>query len=110
MLKQTKSIACTRTNAVTRGTLAYMTPELLRGDMLLQSASLCDYKMLDIWSLEMTLYCMYHPDLGSPFLTELSETGFDFHRNIGESLSEILLKNKKPKSSTKYQSTLINHC
>ena len=28
MLKQTKSIACTHTNAVTRGALAYMTPEL----------------------------------------------------------------------------------
>ena len=34
MLKQTKSIACTRTNAVTRGTLAYMAPELLPGDMV----------------------------------------------------------------------------
>ena len=46
MLKQTKSIACKRKNAVTRGTLAYMTP----GDMLLQSASLCDYKMSDMVS------------------------------------------------------------
>ena len=52
---------------------------------------------------------MFHPDLGSPFLIELSETGFDVHRNIGESLSEIILKNKRPKSSTKYQNTLINH-
>ena len=40
MLKQTQSIACTRTNAVTRGILAYMAPELLPGDMLLQSACL----------------------------------------------------------------------
>ena len=39
----------------------------------------------------------------------MSETGFDVHRNIGESLSEIILKNKRPKSSTKYQNTLINH-
>ena len=78
--------------------------------MLLQSASLSDYKMADIWSLGMTLFCMLHPDLGSPFLIELSETGFDVHRNIGESLlSEITLKNERPKSSTKYQNTLINH-
>ena len=48
MLKQTKSIACTCTNAVTRGTLAYVALELLLGDILLQSASLCDYKMSDI--------------------------------------------------------------
>ena len=109
MLKQTKSIACTRTNAVTRGTLAYMAPELLHGDMLLQSASLSDYKMTDIWSLGMTLFCILYPDLGSPVLIEWSETGFDVHRNIGESLSEIILKNKRPNSSTKYQSTLINH-
>ena len=95
MLKQTKSIAYTRTNAVTRVTLAYMTPELLPGDMLLQSASLCDYKMAGIWSLRMTLFCMLHPNLGSPFLIELSETDFDVHRNIGESLSEIILKKTK---------------
>ena len=109
MLKQTKSIACTRTNAVTRGTLAYMVPEVLPGDMLLQSTSLCDYKMADIWSLGMTLFYMLHLDLGSPFLIKLSETGFGVHRNIGESLSEIILKNERPKSSTNYQNTLINH-
>ena len=34
-------------------------------------------------------------DLGSPFLTELSETGFDVNRNIGGSLSEIILKKTK---------------
>ena len=67
MLKLTKSIACTRINAVTRSTQAYMAPELLPGDMLLQSKSLYDYKMSDIWSLGMTLFCMLHPDLGSPF-------------------------------------------
>ena len=109
MLKRTKSIACTRTNAVTRGTLAYMVPELLPGDMLLQLASVCDYKMVDIWSLGMILFCMLHPDLESPFLIKLSETGFGVHRNIGESLSEIILKDKRPKSSTTYQNTLINH-
>ena len=109
MLKQTKSIACTRTNAVTRGTLAYMVPEILPGDMLLQSTSLCDYKMADIWSLGMILFYMLHLDLGPPFLIKLSETGFGVHRNIGESLSEIILKDKRPKSSTNYQNTLINH-
>ena len=86
-----------------------MAPELLPADMLLQSTSLCDYKMADIWSLGMKLFCMLHPDLGSSFLIELSETGFDVHRNIGKSLSEIILKNKRPKSSTKYQNTLTNH-
>ena len=85
-----------------------MVPELLPGGMLLQSANLSDYKMVDIWSLGMTLFCTLHPDLGSSFLIELSETGFDVHRNISESLSEIILKNKRPKSSTKYQNTLIN--
>ena len=109
MLKQTKSIACTRTNAVTRGTLAYIVPELLPGDMLLQSTSLCDYKMADIWSLGMILFYMLHLDLGPPFLIKLSETGFGVHRNIGESLSNIILKNERPKSSTNYQNTLINH-
>ena len=92
-----------------KGYLACMAPELLPGDMLLQSASLCDYKTSDIWSLGMTLFCKLHPDLGSPFLIELPETGFDVHRNTGESLSEIILKSKRPKSSTKYQNTLINH-
>ena len=57
----------------------------------------------------MTSFCMIHPDLGSPFLIELSETGFNVHRNIGESLSEIILKNKRPKSPTKYRNILINH-
>ena len=109
MLKQTKSIDCTRTNAVTRGTLAYIVPELLPGDMLLQSTSLCDYKMADIWSLGMILFYMLHLDLGPPFLIKLSETGFGVHRNIGESLSNIILKNERPKSSTNYQNTLINH-
>ena len=55
-LKQTKSIVCTRRNVVTSGTLAYMAPELLPCDMLLQSVSLSDYKMADIWSLGMTLF------------------------------------------------------
>ena len=86
-----------------------MAAKLLPGNALLQLTSLCVYKIADIWSLAMTLFCMLHPDLGSLFLTELSETGFDVHRNIGESLSEIILKNKRPKSSTKYQNTLINH-
>ena len=52
---------------------------------------------------------MLHPDLGSPFLIELSETGFGVHRNIGESISEIILKNKSAKSSIKYQNTLIEY-
>ena len=77
--------------------------------MLLQWKSLYDYKMADIWSLIMTLFCMLDHDLGSPFLIKLSETGFGVHRNIGESLSEIILKDKRPKSSTNYQNTLINH-
>ena len=77
--------------------------------MLLQWKSLYDYKMADIWSLGMTLFCMLDHDLGSPFLIKLSETGFGVHRNIGESLSEIILKDKRPKSSTNYQNTLINH-
>ena len=71
-----------------------MVPELLPGDMLLQSASLCDYKMVDIWSLGMRLFCMLGYDLGSPFLIKLSERGFSVRRNIGESLSQIILKNK----------------
>ena len=77
--------------------------------MLLQSASLSDYKMADIWFLGMTLFCMLHPDLGSLFFTELSKTGFDVHSNIGLSLFKIILKNKRPLCSTKCQNTLTNH-
>ena len=82
---------------------------LVISDRLLQSASLSDCAIADIWSLGMTLFCRLHHDLGSPFIIELSETGFDVHRKIGQSLSEIILKNKRLKSSTKYQNTLTNH-
>ena len=64
--------------------------------------------MAVIWSLGMTLFCMLHTDFGSPFLIELSGISFDVHRNINLSLSKIILKNKKPKSSVKYKNTLIN--
>ena len=42
-----------------------MAPELLPGDMLLQLASLSDYKMADIWSLGMMygicmMYDLWH--------------------------------------------------
>ena len=107
-LSQTRSILSSRTTHVTRGTLGFMAPELLPGPRCLKSAGTNELKQADIWSLGMTIWCLIHPDLDSPFGIEVCDSSFDC-TNPGLSIANKLFSGQRPKTTDLYDNIIVSN-
>ena len=60
-------LANSRTNALNRGSLAFMASELLLQEYLIQSVGIEELKAADIWDVLMTASVILNPDQMCPF-------------------------------------------
>jgi serine/threonine protein kinase len=93
----TRSLVCTHTSDLYRGSPAYMAPEALL--QLLPQASLSDMMRMDIWSLGMTVFNLINPDIGFPFQEEVSRQE---DVSAVEVLQKCVAKEILPTMSPKY--------
>ena len=63
----------THTRFITRGSAAFMTPEILIQEELLEFAGIDEMKNIDIWALLMTLFLVINPDQKHPFELNINE-------------------------------------
>ena len=63
----------THTRFITRGSTAFMAPEILIQEELLEFAGIDEMEKIDIWALLMTLFFVINPDQTRPFELNISE-------------------------------------
>jgi serine/threonine protein kinase len=66
----TKSLVCTHTSELYRGSPAYMAPEALLQSI--PTASISDLMSMDIWCLGMTVFHLINPNISFPYHVEVS--------------------------------------
>ena len=106
MVSQTNALAAnTCRKCFNRGSPAFIVPEIIVPELLLDSASLEQLKAIDVWALLMTIFTCINPDQSYPFLFEIESS----LRESGKqpvSIEKILIENqrqlKTPSSSSKY--------
>ena len=91
----TKTVTCTSTTRLNRGSPIYMAPEAFLES--LPRASLSDLLFMDIWSLGMTIFHLINPNAKFPFEEELTGQAKPKKR-----LKELLGQNQLPKDKPKY--------
>jgi serine/threonine protein kinase len=69
-LTATKTVVCTHTSELYRGSPAYMAPEALLETAT--TASISQLMCMDIWSLGMTLFHLINPDISFPYSAEVN--------------------------------------
>ena len=94
-----------RANYFKRGAPAFMAPEIIVPELLLDSASLEELKAIDVWAMLMTIFTCINPDQRYPFQFEIESS----LRESGKqpvSIEKMLIGNlrqlKKPSPSSKY--------
>ena len=61
-------------NSRTRGSQAFMAPEISIEGKVLESACIDDLKAIDVWTLLMTFFVILNPDQRFPFHLNIKET------------------------------------
>ena len=98
-------IGNSRTRILTRGSPAFMAPEISVNEFLLKSASLDQLKKIDMWALVMTLFTCMNPDQKYPFQIDIDEEakgGSGSHMSVEIAFKEKLRNEIVPTFSTKY--------
>lgn len=94
---QTQTLLKTKTSKLDRGTIPFMSPEILRNN--LGRASLEDLKKVDAWALGMVIFSIINPDLPCPFYADLADTCF---ANLREAILVIMRQGLTPTMTEKY--------
>ena len=69
MYTQTNLLTCT--NAVYRGSLAFMVPELIIEELSIASAGINELETVDVRAVSMTFFTILNPDNSYPFQNDL---------------------------------------
>ena len=64
----------THTRFITRDSTAFMAPEILIQEELLEFAGIDEMKKIDIWALLMALFLVSNPDQTHPFKLNINES------------------------------------
>ena len=62
LVTRTCMVGKTKTKYLERGTAAFMAPEIVIEEYMLQTAGIDDLKSIDIWATVMTLFVLLNPD------------------------------------------------
>ena len=62
-----------KTKSVCRGSPAYMAPEIIVDEIMLNTASIDQLMAVDVWALLLTIYIAINPDCPYPFYHEISQ-------------------------------------
>ena len=103
-LVQTQTFLASKSNHVDRGTVVYMAPELLLKEKLLSGASITDFKLADIWALEMIFFTMINPSLKCPYLLEIrSAEGIGSQEDLKTLITSLMRSKQHPLQDVKYE-------
>ena len=86
---QTQLLVSSKTTTVDRGTVVYMSPELLVEEKRLTKASIADLTIAD-------------PSLKSPYILEMRAKGVRTQEQLKKFITELLRKEKLPQHDKKY--------
>ncbi|KAJ8019088.1 Serine/threonine-protein kinase BCK1/SLK1/SSP31 [Holothuria leucospilota] len=100
---QTQSLLASKTFTVDRGTVPYMAPETLVDDQLLDSASVHDLFLVDIWALGMIFFTLINPNLKYPWIKECRSAGCKSQEDFKKLLKSLLGKKELPSMDDKYE-------
>ena len=96
----------TKTKCLERGTPAFMAPEIMIEECMLQTAGIEDLKRIDIWAAVMTLFVLLNPDQRYPFEKDIkllkANTGNVLLPSAELLLKKYLKEKRLPMSSTKH--------
>ena len=99
---QTQLIVSSKTTTVDRGTVVYMSPELLVEEKRLTKASIADLIMADVWALGMVIFTLLNPSLKSPYILEMRAEGVRTQEQLKKFITELLRNEKLPQHDEKY--------
>lgn len=102
-LIQTQTMLATKTSTVERGTQLYMAPEIILPEALLQSASMSDLLLIDIWALGMVFFSLINPNIKYPFYMELRSASISSKEGVKKFMCERMRKNEIPETHPKYR-------
>ena len=101
---QTNTVQMSRTSTVDRGTVVYMSPEILLPEKNVCPASIPDLMLADIWAVGMIFFNLVNPSLKCPYLTEIRAAELPGNiENVKMFVSEQLRNNVKPAMDQKYE-------
>ena len=92
---QTQLIVSSKTTTVDRGTVVYMSPELLVEEKRLTKASIADLIMADVWALGMVIFTLLNPSLKSPYILEMRAEGVRTQEPLKKFITELLLPSRE---------------
>ena len=98
-----------------RGSTAFMAPEILIQEELIEFAGINEIKKIDIWALLMTLFLVINPDQAHPFELNINEskknsTGKVFVTSAEQQLKGFLSRKEFPLFSPSYEKEQCFHC
>ena len=99
---QTQLIVSSKTTTVDRGTVVYMSPELLVEEKRLTKASIADLIMADVWALGVVIFTLLNPSLKSPYISEMRAEGVRTQEQLKMFITELLWNEKLPQHDEKY--------
>ena len=88
-------IVSSKTTTVDRGTVVYMSPELLVEEKRLTKASIADLIMADVWALGMVIFTLLNPSLKSPYILEMRAEGVRTQEPLKKFITELLLPSRE---------------
>jgi serine/threonine protein kinase len=106
-LVQTASLQVTRTSNIARGTPVFMAPEAFDSNRL-PSASIEDFKRMDVWSFGMVLFTLLNADVRHPYELELKENPASSQQMAQAVLRRLMVRKQLPRHSIKYEDNRKN--
>ncbi len=94
---QTRTVVCTKTTNVDRGTPAYMAPETIFHDGRGMEATIEDLKKIDVWAYGMVLFKICNPHIKYPYHHDIKE-----RKDKLNAMQRLIKEGKRPTTDAKY--------
>ena len=100
---QTRTLVCTKTANVDRGTPAYMAPETILYSDVSKEATIEDLKKIDVWSYGMVLFKICNPHIRYPYHLDVKD-----RKDKLRAMRTLIKEGRRPTRDSKYESLHSN--
>ena len=95
---QTRTLVCTKTANVDRGTPAYMAPETILFSDVNMKAAIEDLKKIDVWAYGMVLFKICNPHIRYPYYLDVKNS-----KDKLKAMQTLIKEGRRPTSDSKYE-------